>query len=92
MKKVKNISINNLCYFCLLCIIVLGLMMIVGCASGNGDGGGGCPGTVCHDCSASGDCPDLDCAAGEVEYCGHFGFFDDPDLRCAFCGPPDYFD
>jgi hypothetical protein len=21
---------------------------------------------------------------------GHFGYFDDPDQRCAFCAPPDF--
>jgi hypothetical protein len=25
------------------------------------------------------------CAEGEIEFCGHFGFFDDPNLRCDFC-------
>ena len=50
-------------------------------------GGGGldsCPGTVCTNCAASGDC-NITCAAGEFEFCGAFGFFEDPGLRCAFC-------
>lgn len=50
-------------------------------------GGGGldsCPGTVCNNCAASGDC-NISCDAGENEFCGHFGFFEDPGLRCAFC-------
>jgi hypothetical protein len=43
-----------------------------------------CPGIVCSDCSGSGDC-DITCDAGEQEFCGNFGFFEDPTLRCAYC-------
>ena len=49
--------------------------------------GGGlesCPGTICSNCAASGDC-DITCDADEFSFCGHFGFFEDPGLRCAFC-------
>lgn len=60
----------------------------VGVSSCGGDDGG-CPGIVCTDCGASGDC-DVTCTGDDVEYCGSFGFFDDPDLRCAFCAPEDY--
>jgi hypothetical protein len=50
-----------------------------------------CPGMICNDCGGSGDC-DMNCAADETEFCGHFGFFDDPDLRCDFCSSdPDPF-
>lgn len=49
-----------------------------------GDSSNVCPGIVCSDCSAGGDC-NVDCAAGETEFCGHFGYFDDPTLRCAWC-------
>ena len=63
-------------------------LITVAAAYGIAACGGGalesCPGTVCTNCAASGDC-DVTCAAGENEFCGHFGFFDDPGLRCAFC-------
>lgn len=52
-------------------------------------GGGGCPGIVCTNCGASGDC-NIDCQAPDVEFCGAFGYFDDPGSRCAFCAPPDF--
>lgn len=50
-------------------------------------GGESCPGIICSNCAASGDC-DIQCPAGELETCGHFGYFDDPDLRCAYCSQP----
>jgi hypothetical protein len=54
-------------------------------ACGDSEGiGDSCPGIVCNDCGASGNC-DVTCSAGEEEFCGHFGFFDDPTLRCAWC-------
>jgi len=40
-------------------------------------------------CGGSGDC-DSDCQAPNVEFCGGFGYFDDPGLRCAFCAPEDF--
>lgn len=50
-----------------------------------------CPGIVCSDCGASGDCT-ASCAPDEFNYCGHFGFFDDPNLRCNWCSSdPDPF-
>ena len=63
------------------------LTFIVACGFAACGGGGleSCPGSgvVCSNC-ASGDC-NIQCSAGEQEFCGHFGFFDDPGLRCAFC-------
>lgn len=47
---------------------------------------GGCPGLVCSNCGPLGDC-DIDCQPPDVEFCGAFGYFDDPGLRCAFCAP-----
>ena len=67
--------------------LILGFSVMYAC------GGGGalesCPssGVVCNNC-ASGDC-DIQCQANEQEFCGHFGFFDDPGLRCAFCDTRD---
>lgn len=46
-----------------------------------------CPGIICSNCAGSGDC-DIQCPEGQIEYCGHYGYFDDPDLRCAWCGNP----
>jgi hypothetical protein len=42
-----------------------------------------CPGITCSDCAAA-DC-DVDCAEDEYEFCGHYGFYDDLSLRCAWC-------
>lgn len=56
----------------------------LGIAACSDDGGDTCPGIICSDCSAGGDC-NVTCDAGEQEFCGHFGFFDDPTLRCAWC-------
>jgi hypothetical protein len=50
-----------------------------------------CPGIVCSDCGGFGDC-NVTCDAGQTEFCGAFGFFDDPGLRCAWCSDdPDPF-
>ena len=49
----------------------------------------GCPGKVCSNCAASGDC-DLTCAPPQVNFCGHFGLFEDQRLRCSFCERPDF--
>lgn len=46
--------------------------------------GGSCPGIVCTNCAAGGDCS-ITCDAGQQEFCGHFGYFEDPNLRCAWC-------
>ena len=54
-----------------------------------GDSNGGCPGLVCTDCGGSGDC-DIECQSPDMEFCGAFGYFDDPTLRCAFCAPADF--
>ncbi len=55
--------------------------------------GGGldsCPGSgvICTNCAASGDC-NIQCESNENSFCGHFGFFDDPGQRCAFCDTRD---
>ncbi|MBW2702291.1 MAG: hypothetical protein JRF33_15840 [Deltaproteobacteria bacterium] len=69
---------------CIMVVVVVGLgLATVSC------GDEGCPGIVCSDCGMDGDC-DVDCSGDQVEYCGHFGYFDDPDLRCAFCESPDF--
>jgi hypothetical protein len=76
-------------------IVVMVAMLFALCslagiiASSCGGDGGGCPGIVCSDCGASGDC-DVTCSGDDVEYCGNFGYFDDLSLRCAFCAPEDY--
>ena len=54
-----------------------------------GGSDGGCPGMVCTSCGAFGDC-DLDCTPPELNFCGAFGYFDDPGLRCSFCAPEDF--
>jgi hypothetical protein len=56
---------------------------IAACGDDSTGVGDSCPGIVCSNC-ASDDC-DVTCDAGETEFCGHFGFFDDPNLRCAWC-------
>lgn len=55
-------------------------------AAACGGGLDSCPGdgVICSNCAAGGDC-NITCEANENEFCGHFGFFDDPGLRCAFC-------
>ncbi|MBN2498543.1 MAG: hypothetical protein JXR96_28385 [Deltaproteobacteria bacterium] len=73
-------------------IAILAVLCSLGALAGaimSCGGDGGCPGIVCHDCGASGDC-DVTCTGSDVEYCGHFGYFEDPDLRCAFCAPEDF--
>ncbi|MDH3200776.1 MAG: hypothetical protein OEM15_07785 [Myxococcales bacterium] len=68
-------------------------LLIVFCISALGGiacgGSGGCPGLVCSDCGGSGDC-NIDCQPPDVEFCGAFGYFDDPTLRCAFCAPESF--
>ncbi len=54
-----------------------------------GDGGDKCPGRVCTNCSGSGDC-NMTCTPPQVNFCGHFGLFEDPNLRCTFCESPDF--
>ncbi len=65
------------------------VLALGGGAAGCGDGGGKCPGIICTDCSGSGDC-NVTCTGSDVQFCGAFGYFDDPALRCAFCAPPGY--
>ena len=76
-------------------LFVLGLLLSFTIAyTVSACGGGGldsCPGITCNNC-ADASC-DVTCNAGETEFCGHFGFFDDAGLRCAFCSAdPDPFD
>jgi hypothetical protein len=66
----------------LMAVVASGLALAP--ATCGDDDDDGCPGIVCSDCGLSGDC-NVSCEAGEEEYCGHFGYFEDPDLRCAFC-------
>ena len=68
-------------------IVVLCVVAALSFANCGGDEG--CPGIVCSDCGASGDC-DVTCTGDQVEYCGHFGLFEDQSLRCAFCESPDF--
>lgn len=65
------------------------MVAVSAAACGDDSSGGHCPGKVCSNCGASGDC-DVTCSGTDLNYCGHFGFFADPDLRCSFCAPPDY--
>lgn len=65
-------------------LLALGLTCVVAACGSPEDQ---CQGIICSNCAASGDC-NIQCAAGEVQYCGNFGYFDDPDLRCAYCGNP----
>lgn len=69
-------------------ILAVSFLLTIVAAFGTAACGGGslesCPGNVCTNCAASGDCS-ITCAADEFEFCGAFGFFDDPGLRCAFC-------
>jgi hypothetical protein len=64
-----------------ICVSALGMFSCGGSSEG-------CPGLVCNDCGGSGNC-DVDCQPPDVEFCGAFGYFDDPGLRCAFCAPED---
>ncbi|RME19936.1 MAG: hypothetical protein D6806_17390 [Deltaproteobacteria bacterium] len=68
-------------------LLVVTLSVAVTLAACGGEEG--CPGKVCTNCAASGDC-DVTCTGDDVEYCGHFGYFEDNNLRCAFCAPPDF--
>lgn len=65
------------------------LALIFGIAVGScGDSGSGsCPGIICNNCSASGDC-NIECQPDQEEFCVGLQFFGDAnpdDLRCAFC-------
>lgn len=70
-------------------VSTFGLAVFAGYACGGGEDGG-CPGKVCFDC-ASQDCAVGPCPEGELEFCGHFGYWpDDETKRCAFCESPDF--
>ncbi len=63
------------------------LAVSLAAAGCGGDEFGSCPGTVCSNCAAGGDC-NISCSPGQQQFCGHFGFFEDPNLRCAYCDTP----
>ncbi len=65
--------------------ILVTLVLGLGAAACGGDSQ--CPGITCSNCAGSGDC-NIQCPQGQVQYCGNFGYFDDPTLRCAYCGNP----
>lgn len=62
--------------------LLVALALTIGAAACSDES---CPGIICSNCAT--DC-DIQCPEGQVEYCGHFGYFDDPDLRCTWCGNP----
>jgi hypothetical protein len=71
-------------------ILVLSMVVLLAACGGGGDdggGGGGCPGKVCSNCGAYGDC-NITCPQGQVQYCGNFGYSSDPNYRCTYCGNP----
>lgn len=50
-----------------------------------------CPGVICTNCSASGDCPNLECSDDQSLFCVAFPFGDlDSSERCTFCESPDF--
>ena len=60
---------------------------LAACGDNEASSCGDVNGTLCNNCSASGDC-DVTCGAGEQEACVGLEFFgaDNPDdLRCAYC-------
>lgn len=64
-------------------------VLTVGVSLGScGDSGAdACPGIICNNCSASGDC-NIECQPDQQETCVGLQFFGDAnpdDLRCAFC-------
>ena len=73
----------------ILFLVVFMMFIIASCGNifDNDDDGGGswCPGKICNNCAASGDC-NIDCPAGQQETCVGGAFFDaDSNLRCAYC-------
>ncbi|MEM6532550.1 MAG: hypothetical protein AAF654_07995 [Myxococcota bacterium] len=67
-----------------LSFLVLGA---VGCGDSEASSCADVNGTICNNCSASGDC-NITCGAEEQETCVGLEFFggDNPDdLRCAYC-------
>jgi hypothetical protein len=68
-------------------VALVSSLLPVGC----GDGDGSCPGTICSNCSASGDCPNLQCGADQSLFCVAFPFGESTsDQRCTFCEDPDF--
>jgi hypothetical protein len=71
-------------------LFALAFLLSFAVATGIAACGGGalesCPsdGVICSSCAAGGDC-NITCDEGETGFCGHFGFFDDPNTRCTFC-------
>jgi hypothetical protein len=72
-----------------LFVALIVLLTIMGFATCGDDSNKGCPGKVCTNCSASGDC-NMTCTPPKVNFCGHFGLFEDQSLRCSFCENPDF--
>lgn len=72
--------------------LAFGIGLAFGMFGLNGCGGSdGCPGTICTNCSASGDCPDLDCGADQSSFCVAYPFGETTSgQRCAFCEDPDF--
>jgi hypothetical protein len=71
--------------FAFTCALTFAVALGISACGGDEDG---CPGIVCSSCAAGSDC-NITCGAGENEFCGHFGFFEDPNLRCNFCDSRD---
>lgn len=74
----------------LLVFFGAGVALGLGPSTGCGDSEA-CPGTICSDCSASGDCPNLECGAGQSLFCVAYPFGETTSRqRCTFCEDPDY--
>jgi len=72
-------------------IIVVGVFAGMSSAMMPASGDESCPGTLCSDCSASGDCPNLACASDESLFCVAFPFGStDSGQRCTFCEDPSF--
>jgi hypothetical protein len=80
--SLKILIISGALWIAVFCGMSFGLLSC-------GDDAGGCPGKVCTNCGASGDC-NIECTGDKVQFCGHFGYFDDPNLRCTFCEDPNF--
>lgn len=70
-------------------LAIAAVVLIAGVSLGScGDSGAdACPGIICNNCAASGDC-NIECPAGQQETCVGLEFFggtNPDDLRCAFC-------
>ena len=63
------------------------LTMGISLASCGDSGADACPGIICNNCAASGDC-NIECSSSQQETCVGLEFFggsNPDDLRCAFC-------